>query len=576
MAKSTNSRPALSSVSTSTYNTLKPTAGSLVSGSKVSAGPKAQAGDKAPAAAASTKYTTAHIMASLAARKARVPLSTVDASKVHVFRDPTPYIVRARHTAAPPVTATSTVAVGVPAVKGTDARALKALRISASASNIAAAGKPAPVAGQKRRADVNEPERVVRTKLSKDTTASATARAEHSAEATAKPSTVSEPESVDSCADSQATVVEYAEAEVKERRIANPSRAFSALRTLAGQAAQAPATAAAPKPPVAKAEPVCDWDDIDAEDSDDPLMVSEYIGDIIEYLREREQTTMPNPAYMGKQKELTWEMRRVLVNWIVQIHYQLRMLPETLFLAVNIVDRFLSKRQVAVGKFQLVGLTALMLACKYEETTTPHIEDFVYLAGNSYSVKEILNTEVFMLSVLDFDMSYPNPMTFLRRVSKAEEYNMQTRTVAKYLMEICLVDHRLMQYSPSHIAAASIFLGRRILESGPWNANLRHYSGYTEAELGPCVATMLDHLLLPPDNEFVFWKYQHRRYLAVSKYCFDWAGCHQNEIKPMTPPTGFFSTSIATTAAAAVAAAEASDKLVAAPRAVACTSTGNM
>ncbi|KAJ2755764.1 G2/mitotic-specific cyclin [Coemansia pectinata] len=498
-------------------------------------------------------------MASLAARKPRVPLSAVDHSKAQVFRDPTPHVVRARRAQpAPPAVVADTQAMAAPPVKSFNApRSLNALRGSFPSAPKAAVSaamqaaqavvtrvvataeivKPAPLAGQKRRTNVVEPERVVQAKVSKYSTAPAGRREETSAKPTA-----SVPDS--DSADSQATVVEHdLPADVKLRKIAKPSRAFSSLRTLAGQAAEAaPAasTMSVADSEVTVTENVCDWDDIDAEDSDDPLMVSEYITDIIEYLRERELKTMPNPAYMGKQKELTWEMRRVLVNWIVQIHYQLRMLPETLFLAVNIVDRFLSKRQVAVGKFQLVGLTALMLACKYEETTTPHIEDFVYLAGNSYTAKEILNTEVFMLTVLGFDMSYPNPMTFLRRVSKAEDYNMQTRTVAKYLMEICLVDHRLMQYPPSQIAAAGIYLGRRMLESGLWTANLRHYSGYTEDELEPLVAVMLDHLLATPADEFVFLKYQHRRYLAVSNFCFDWAAYHQSEIKPMTPPTGYF------------------------------------
>ncbi|KAJ2832633.1 G2/mitotic-specific cyclin [Coemansia furcata] len=576
-AKPTNARSVLSRTIKSPRNTMKPS-------SNAHTGLKVTAGNKASAA---TKCTTAHIIAALAARKTRVPLSAANTNKAQLFLDPAPHVARARHTQPAPATV-----VVAPATKKA-AQAVVA-RVVATAEIT----KAAPPAGQKRRTNVIEPERAVQAKVSKYSTAPTARKADASAEpsvpdydsdsadsqatvvkyelpadaklrkiakpsrafsslrtlagqtaevdASSKPSAYV-PDSDTDSADSQATVVEHElPADTKQRKIAKPSRAFSSLSMLAGQAAEATPVADAPSVVVSGptlVETVRDWDDIDAEDSDNPLMVSEYITDIIEYLREREPETMPNPAYMDKQKELTWEMRRVLVNWIVETHDQLRMLPETLFLAINILDRFLSKRQVAVGKFQLVGLTALMLACKYEETTTPHIEDFVYLAGNSYTVKEILNTEVFMLTVLGFDMSYPNPMTFLRRVSKAEDYNMQTRTVAKYLMEICLVDHRLIQYTPSQIAAASIYLGRRMLESGPWNPNLRHYSGYTEAELEPLVAVMLDHLLAPPAEEFVFLKYQNRDYLAVSDFCLDWAIHHQSEIRLMTSPTGhLFST----------------------------------
>ncbi|KAJ2821169.1 G2/mitotic-specific cyclin, partial [Coemansia sp. 'formosensis'] len=551
-------------------------------------GVKVTAGNKASAA---TKCTTAHIIAALAARKTRVPLSAVNANKAQLFLDPAPHVAHARHTQ--PTLATVVVA---------SATKKAAQAVVARVVATAVITKPAPPAGQKRCTNVIEPERAVQAKVSKYSTAPTAHKAEASAEpsasvpdydsdsadsqvttveyelpadaklrkiakpsrafsslrtlagqtaevdASSKPS-ASVPDSDTDSADSQVTIVEHElPADTKQRKIAKPSRAFLSLSTLAGQAAEA--TPVADAPSVIFSEPtlvetVCDWEDIDAEDSDDPLMVSEYITDIIEYLRERELETMPNPAYMGKQKELTWDMRRVLVNWIVETHYQLRMLPETLFLAINILDRFLSKRQVAVGKFQLVGLTALMLACKYEESKIPHIKDFAYLAGNSFTVKEILNAEVFMLTVLGFDMSYPNPMTFLRRVSKAEDYNIQTRTVAKYLMEICLVDHRLMQYTPSQIAAASIYLGRRMLESGPWNPNLRHYCGYTEAELEPLVAVMLDHLLVTPADESVFLKYQHRDYLAVSDFCLNWATYYQSEIRPMTSPTGHLFSSAA-------------------------------
>ncbi|KAJ2080811.1 G2/mitotic-specific cyclin [Coemansia sp. S100] len=446
-----------------------------------------------------------------------VPRSPVAPSRLFALSDPTPHVVRSSlH-----YVETAALSAAMQAAEAVVARVVGTAEVV----------KPAPLAGLKRRATVVEPERVVQARVSKYSTAPAGRREE---DALTKP-TAAVPDSAYDSADSQATVVEQdLPAEIKMCKIAKPSRAYSSLRTLAGQAAEAPPTVSSSSvasSSVAEfkldvAQSLRDWDDIDAEDSDDPQMVSEYISDIIEYLRERELVTMPNPAYMGKQKDLTWDMRRELVNWIVEIHYQLRLLPETLFLAVNILDRFLCKRNVPARRLQLIGVTAVMVACKYEESVTPHLSDFIYLAGNSCTAQEILTTEIVILTALDFDMSYPNPMTFLRRVSKAEGYNEQTRAVAQYLMEVCIMDHRLMQYPPSKIAAAGIYLGRRMLESGPWTANLRHYSGYTEEEIEPLVAVMLDHVLATPDDEFVFRKYQKRRFLAASDFCFEWAAYH--------------------------------------------------
>ncbi|KAJ2013704.1 G2/mitotic-specific cyclin [Coemansia sp. S680] len=486
-----------------------------------------------------------------------VPCSPVAPSRLFALSDPTPHVVRSSlhyvETAALSAAMQAAEAVVARVVGTAERRATvvepervvqarvskystaparrKEEAVVARAVGTAEVVKPAPLAGLKRRATVVEPERVVQARVSKYSTAPAGRREE---DALTKP-TAAVPDSAYDSADSQATVVEQdLPAEIKMCKIAKPSRAYSSLRTLAGQAAEAPPTVSSSSvasSSVAEfkldvAQSLRDWDDIDAEDSDDPQMVSEYISDIIEYLRERELVTMPNPAYMTMQKKLTWDMRRELVNWIVKIHYQLRLLPETLFLAVNILDRFLCKRKIRARWLQLIGVTAVMVACKYGESVTPHLSDFIYLAGNSCTAQEILTTEIVILTALDFDMSYPNPMTFLRRVSKAEGYNKQTRAVAQYLMEVCIMDHRLMQYPPSKIAAAGIYLGRRMLESGPWTANLRHYSGYTEEEIEPLVAVMLDHVLATPDDEFVFRKYQKRRFLAASDFCFEWAAYH--------------------------------------------------
>ena len=110
----------------------------------------------------------------------------------------------------------------------------------------------------------------------------------------------------------------------------------------------------------------------------------------------------------------------------------------------------------------------MFIASKYEEVLSPHVANFSHVADDTFSDKEILDAERHILAVLNYDLSYPNPMNFLRRISKPDNYDVRTRTLAKYLMEISLVDHRFMKYRQSHIAAASIFLARVIYERGPW------------------------------------------------------------------------------------------------------------
>jgi len=177
---------------------------------------------------------------------------------------------------------------------------------------------------------------------------------------------------------------------------------------------------------------------------------------------------MPNPNYMDEQKELQWKMRAILVDWLIEVHNKFRLLPETLYLTVNIIDRFLSLRVVSLVKLQLVGITAMFIAAKYEEVVAPSIQNFIYMTDNGYTDEEILKAERYVLQVLDFSLQYPSPMSFLRRASKADNYDIQTRTLAKYLMEISLVDHRFLPYPPSLIAAAGLYLARKMLCRGEW------------------------------------------------------------------------------------------------------------
>jgi hypothetical protein len=137
-----------------------------------------------------------------------------------------------------------------------------------------------------------------------------------------------------------------------------------------------------------------------------------------------------------------------------------------LYLAVNIIDLFLSARVVSLARPQLVGITCMFLAAKVEEIVAPSANNFLYCADSSYTEAEILQAEKYILKTLEWNMGYPNPIHFLRQVSKADEYNVQARTAAKYFLEIECVEWRLTVAPvapPSLLAAASMWLARFVL-----------------------------------------------------------------------------------------------------------------
>lgn len=263
--------------------------------------------------------------------------------------------------------------------------------------------------------------------------------------------------------------------------------------------------------------------DLDTEDLDDPLMAAEYVVDIFDYLRDLEHETLPSPDYIEHQPELEWKMRGILIDWLIEVHASFRLLPETLFLTVNIIDRFLSAEIVSLDRLQLVGVTAMFIASKYEEVLSPHVANFSQVADETFSDKEILDAERHVLATLNYNMSYPNPMNFLRRISKADNYDIQTRTLGKYLMEISLLDHRFMSYRQSHIAAAAMYLARLILDRPGWDATLAHYSGFTEDEIQPVFLLMIDYLHRPVGHEAFFKKYASKKFLKASIVTRQWA-----------------------------------------------------
>lgn len=278
-----------------------------------------------------------------------------------------------------------------------------------------------------------------------------------------------------------------------------------------------------------------DWTDLDREDMDDPLMVSEYVVEIFEYMKELEIATMANPDYMDNQNELEWKMRGILVDWLLEVHTRFRLLPETLFLAVNIIDRFLSTKIVQLDRLQLVGVTAMFIASKYEEVLSPHVQNFRHVADDGFSEEEILSAERFVLSALNYDLSYPNPMNFLRRISKADNYDIQTRTLGKYLLEIGCLDHRFIAYPPSQVAAAAMYLARLVLERGPWDGTLAHYAGYSEEDIQPVLHLMIDYLSGPVVHEAFFKKYASKKFMKASivlrRWCKDYVAQYGNALQ---------------------------------------------
>ena len=116
-------------------------------------------------------------------------------------------------------------------------------------------------------------------------------------------------------------------------------------------------------------------DDDDDEDELDALMrqqseqrelelknCEEYAREIIHHLKELELVNRPKANYIKQQSDITSSMRSILVDWLVEVCEEYKLHTETLYLAINYTDRFLSKMSVLRGKLQLLGTAAIYIA----------------------------------------------------------------------------------------------------------------------------------------------------------------------------------------------------------------------
>jgi G2/mitotic-specific cyclin 1/2 len=183
---------------------------------------------------------------------------------------------------------------------------------------------------------------------------------------------------------------------------------------------------------------------------------------------------MPRPDYMKDQQEITWENRGTLIDWLLQVHARFGLLQESLFLTVNLIDRFLGLRLISLCKLQLVGLACFFIATKYEETYAPSVKEIAELADGLYKTDEILKAERYILKTLEWDLRAPGPLGWLRRGSKADDCEVNARTVAKYLIEIACLERTLIGVVPSLISAAALWLARLTLGREVWVRTYRN------------------------------------------------------------------------------------------------------
>ncbi|CAL0305798.1 unnamed protein product [Lupinus luteus] len=260
----------------------------------------------------------------------------------------------------------------------------------------------------------------------------------------------------------------------------------------------------------------------------DPHNFEPIVNDICSYLSrmERENKRRPMLNYIEKvQCDVTPHMRGILVDWLVEVADEYKLLPDTLFLSISYIDRFLSLNPVAKPKLQLLGVSTMMIAAKYEEISPPHVEDFVLITDNTYDKSEVVKMEADILKSLCFEMGNPTAKTFLRRFAGIGSENIKAKKLqfehlCNYLAELSLLDYSCLKFLPSLVAASATFLARYIMwpKMHPWTSNLCKSTGYNVAELKECVLILHDLYMARRGGSFtaIREKYKQNKFKNVA------------------------------------------------------------
>ena len=195
-----------------------------------------------------------------------------------------------------------------------------------------------------------------------------------------------------------------------------------------------------------------------------PQNVDEYFDDICEELSKYEEKYLVNPEYMSKQSDINNRMRAILIDWLIDVHLKYKLVPQTMYIAVNLIDKYLEKNDTHRSKLQLVGVTAMFIACKYEEIYPPELKEFVYITDGAYVKSDVLKMEKKMLESLNYDITFPTQWNLFETFKRKLDLDEKTFKLAWFLMELCLINAKILKFKISQIAASAILIACKTMK----------------------------------------------------------------------------------------------------------------
>ena len=186
----------------------------------------------------------------------------------------------------------------------------------------------------------------------------------------------------------------------------------------------------------------------------------EYLNEIYTNLLYDEMKLIYRPkfGYMDIQKDINHQMRAILVDWLVEVHFRFKLKNETLFQTVWIIDTYLSMSPIIRARLQLLGIAALLISCKSQEIYYPQLNEFIDITDGAYVKSDLVEMEAHILKVLNFNIMSPTQNDFYVIVAKAFNFDKKQYYLGKYFLESSLLDYQKIKYSPSVIGVSCAYI----------------------------------------------------------------------------------------------------------------------
>ncbi|CAF0745974.1 unnamed protein product [Adineta steineri] len=228
--------------------------------------------------------------------------------------------------------------------------------------------------------------------------------------------------------------------------------------------------------------------------------LSDYRQSIFEHLLSVEHIYAPKANFMEHQSDINSPMRTLLIDWLIEVSDEYKLIDETLFLCIQYIDRFLSAVNVTRSKLQLLGTTCMYIAAKHEEMYPPALEEFSFITDNTYEIKHILRMEQIVMKMLNFSLSGPTSYTFLqyylihlKSLVSTDDHKCLV-LLSNYLCTLTLLhDQPFSSYRSSMIAASCLLLSNQLLNINMnWSNHYTQLTTYTEYDLNECMLALTD------------------------------------------------------------------------------------